>query len=186
VIPESFGTFGTETWTLPDCVCGDCNGEMGRKLELFLARDTLEGLMRGEFLTAQPNRKDRGFRLRRLHVTLPDDPEYGEFRGMIAGYDHKRRMMIPVPQFGWIDAETKKRVNLNENEFERLISTGSRPNIEPGSIWIYGPPEVARRLAERLAALGMTAEPIHAWRELEPPRTIEEGRGCVLRRHYHG
>lgn len=180
VIPESFGTFGTDTWTLPDCVCAHCNGAMGRKLELFLARDTLEGLMRGEFLPAQASRKERAFRLRRLQVSVPDDAEYGEFRGMIAGYDHKRRMMIPVPQFGWIDADTKKRVHTTEDEFERLVSRGGRPNVLPGSIWVYGPPEVARRLAQRLAALGLTGGPISAWRELKPPERFKNQGGAVF------
>lgn len=45
VIPESFGTF-ENNFTLTEAVCRECNQYLGDKLELFLGRDTFEGMLR--------------------------------------------------------------------------------------------------------------------------------------------
>ena len=39
VIPDAFGTYGSNTLTL-QCVCGECNTYFGQKLDQLLARDT--------------------------------------------------------------------------------------------------------------------------------------------------
>jgi hypothetical protein len=45
VIPESFGAF-ENNFTLTEAVCKECNQYFGDKLELFLGRDTFEGMLR--------------------------------------------------------------------------------------------------------------------------------------------
>lgn len=46
VIPESFGKFKPNNLTLINTVCKECNSYFGEKLELFLGRDSLEGILR--------------------------------------------------------------------------------------------------------------------------------------------
>lgn len=46
VIPQSFGRFKPNNLTLINSVCKQCNSYFGNELDLFLARDTLDGLMR--------------------------------------------------------------------------------------------------------------------------------------------
>lgn len=45
VIPQSFGKFNNN-FTLNEIVCDDCNKYFGDNLEIFLARDSLEGFLR--------------------------------------------------------------------------------------------------------------------------------------------
>ncbi len=46
VIPKCFGTFEPDSMTLINTVCSDCNQYFGNNLELYLGRDSLEGVTR--------------------------------------------------------------------------------------------------------------------------------------------
>lgn len=46
VVPKCFGTFEPDSMTLINTVCSDCNQYFGDNLELYLGRDTLEGVTR--------------------------------------------------------------------------------------------------------------------------------------------
>ena len=46
VIPQGFGKFATNNFVLRNIVCDDCNKYFGEKIELFLCRDSFEGLER--------------------------------------------------------------------------------------------------------------------------------------------
>jgi HNH endonuclease len=81
VIPEAFGLYGPETMVLNDAVCDRCNQEFGRTLDLVLARDSYEGLLRADILPRVNQRRDR-FRPRRTVMRFPDTPQFGEFRGL--------------------------------------------------------------------------------------------------------
>jgi hypothetical protein len=48
VIPRAFGTF-EQNLTLNEVVCDDCNQYFGDKIELFLGRDSLEGITRSHY-----------------------------------------------------------------------------------------------------------------------------------------
>ncbi|HMJ10624.1 MAG TPA: HNH endonuclease [Polyangiaceae bacterium] len=48
VVPQSFGRFEGNL-TLINVVCDDCNEFFGNELELYLARDTPDGLSRFRF-----------------------------------------------------------------------------------------------------------------------------------------
>jgi len=45
VVPQAFGTFGPQTPTL-SCVSDDCNGHFGKNHDIYLARETVEGISR--------------------------------------------------------------------------------------------------------------------------------------------
>jgi hypothetical protein len=65
VIPEAFGTFGSNTPTL-HCVCDDCNAYFGRVLDQLLARETIEGISR--YTRGQLSRESRA--QKRLEINL--------------------------------------------------------------------------------------------------------------------
>lgn len=46
VIPQGFGKFATDNLILRNVVCDDCNSYFGEKIELFLCKDSFEGLER--------------------------------------------------------------------------------------------------------------------------------------------
>lgn len=46
VIPQAFGKFHPENPVLHDMVCDECNTYLGNNVDMFLARDTLEGVER--------------------------------------------------------------------------------------------------------------------------------------------
>ena len=80
VIPQAFGTFGSQTPVLK-CVCDDCNRHFGKELDLIHARDTLEGLLRYKHgIFSSENRQQR-----RLRFTLADEDESGELVGAAVG-----------------------------------------------------------------------------------------------------
>ncbi|MCK9393227.1 HNH endonuclease [bacterium] len=108
VMPQSFGTFGSETPTL-NCVCDECNNYFGRELDQALARDTLEGITRykkGIFSKEQRFPKNVKFE-------LEETEENGEYGGtMLGGYDPLTGKPIGViPQF-WIK-------NIKKNKWEK-------------------------------------------------------------------
>lgn len=46
VIPKAFGTFGTDTLVLNNCVTSDCNQFFGDTLEVIVSRGSLEAIER--------------------------------------------------------------------------------------------------------------------------------------------
>jgi len=46
VIPQCYGTFTPDNLILYDTVCDDCNQYFGDEIELYLGRDTIEGIVR--------------------------------------------------------------------------------------------------------------------------------------------
>jgi hypothetical protein len=95
VIPQGFGTFGSQTPTL-DCVCDDCNSFFGRELDRLLTRETPEGVLRyGRGLLSSEARSQK-----RLNLTLADPLEAGEFAGLRVAVDGTTgRLMRPAAQF---------------------------------------------------------------------------------------
>jgi len=93
VIPQAFGTFGSETPTL-DSVCDDCNGYFGRELDQLLARETWEGITR-----YQKGQLSSELRVqKRLKVMLAPGDEVGDFAGVITGgIDGTTGRVLPPP-----------------------------------------------------------------------------------------
>jgi hypothetical protein len=91
VIPQAFGRFSPGNLILHDQVCGDCNGYFGRHLELFLARDSLEGLQR---LRHKMYPKDSLKKPRRVQIKIAE----GKWKGVIVAAS-------PSGQYGQIGLE---------------------------------------------------------------------------------
>jgi hypothetical protein len=94
VIPQGFGTFGTETPTLK-CVCDQCNAYFGRNLDAILTRETLEGISRyknGQFSSERRRQK-------RLSITLAEGEENGNFSGMAVNVDGTTNALFLTAQF---------------------------------------------------------------------------------------
>lgn len=95
VIPQAFGSFSSETPTLK-CVCDECNGGFGETLDIYLARETVEGVVRyknGIFSSEVRPQKH-------LHITLDEGKETGQFAGMKVAIDGTAgKLMPPLAQF---------------------------------------------------------------------------------------
>jgi hypothetical protein len=105
LIPQSFGTFGTETPTL-NCVCDDCNNFFGRSIDQAFARDSWEGVTRyKQGISSSEQRAQK-----RLDFRLGDEPEMGMFSGAkLAGVDSKTgKIQLPLTQFQILNKKTDK------------------------------------------------------------------------------
>ncbi len=132
VLPESFGTF-TNNLTLLETVCKDCNQYFGDELELFLGRDTFEGMQR--YLHGIKGIGDFKFRHdSRIQFHLK---EKGDWCGaiMCLKTDPARKMVIvePVAQVGllkqndaWHFFDLKKLPHKDELLRQGFIVKGPR------------------------------------------------------------
>ncbi len=126
VIPQAFGVFGSETPTLK-CVCDECNGGFGRTLDIYLARETLEGVIRyknGIFSSeARPQKH--------LHIALDEGPQTGDFAGMKVAIDGTTgELMKPLAQFHILNQQSGK----TETYFKKQIAGLKLPDD------VYGRP----------------------------------------------
>jgi len=91
VIPESFGAF-ENNFTLTETVCKECNQYFGDKLELFLGRDTFEGMLR--FMHGVKAPKEFKFlNSRRILFRLSED---GPWKGAILrlGFSEEKNKIV--------------------------------------------------------------------------------------------
>lgn len=105
LIPQSFGTFGTDTPTL-DCVCDTCNNFFGRTIDQAFARDSWEGVTRYKQGISSSEQRSQ----KRLDFRLGDEPEMGMFSGAkLAGVDSKTgKIQLPLTQFQILNKKTDK------------------------------------------------------------------------------
>jgi hypothetical protein len=78
VVPESFGHFENNL-TLIHMVCNECNAYFSGEFELFLARDSLDGMMRYRYGLSKYS-GEKKIRLRRLRMRIVD---HGEWQGAL-------------------------------------------------------------------------------------------------------
>lgn len=105
VFPQSFGTFCTQTPTLKDCVCDDCNQYFKRELDQLLARESLEGITRYKkgMLSREPRAQ------RQLAIKLPDTPEMGANASVLVWIDGTTgKIREPLPQVHFKNQDTGK------------------------------------------------------------------------------
>jgi len=101
VVPDSFGRF-KGALTLLRSVCRECNSFFSKELELFLARDSLWGLMRFRY-GLQAFEADKWIYASRVRLVL-DDPRLGDWNGAIVVVIPPRDAsetnpeIIPIPQ----------------------------------------------------------------------------------------
>jgi hypothetical protein len=102
VIPQAFGHFDTETPTL-DCVCDDCNSDFGRSLDIYLARETVEGIARYNKGISSSEARPQVH----LNITLDEGPEIGPFVGMKVAIDGTKGILMPLlAQFQILNQQT--------------------------------------------------------------------------------
>jgi hypothetical protein len=149
VVPVAMGVF-EQNWTL-DCVCDACNRFFSRELELVLARDTAEGLLRIDVgikpaATAVPNLLNR-----RSKMTLNQPGPFQGTRLQLFISEDGAVVPAPVPQVGF-KRPGQEWCYLVEREIthERLREVAFVPGIE---VRLMGKPDEIKRLRERLNLL---------------------------------
>lgn len=93
VMPQCYGTFTPNNLILNKTVCDECNQYFGEKIELYLGRDTIEGVVRYKY-GIKPSKLPK--RHKRLNFKIH---EKGELKGM-------KVMPKPSGVHGEIDFET--------------------------------------------------------------------------------
>lgn len=102
-LPQSFGTFGTETPTLKGVVCDDCNQFFKRDLDQVFARESLEGLTR--YKKGILSSEARPQRL--LRIAIPNTPSMGPAAGVLVWIDGTTgRMAAPLGQVHFFNDAT--------------------------------------------------------------------------------
>src|SRR5882724_8834513 len=171
VIPEAFGLFGPETMVLKDAVCHRCNQGFGGTLDLALARDSYEGVLRADILPSVKRQRDR-FRPRRTVMRFPDEPRFEGFRGLRVQIDWSVRRPKLLDQVVVRDHDGIRRHTFSSEEISTADPTLFR-NRPANAVQIFAStPEAAARLQRRLEALGarFTSPPTH----IPPPAALHQ------------
>ena len=152
VIPEAFGRF-ENNFTL-GCVCGDCNSYFGRELELFLARDSGEALLRLRYGVKRVS-EAQNLRNTRIKMTVNvAGPWYGAQVVLIADETVTKLTCEQLPQVGF---RRDSRESFHWFTEDQLSDPATFAQYrESTEINIVGPSEDAvTRLGEKLRELGM-------------------------------
>jgi hypothetical protein len=169
VIPEAFGLFGTQTLVLNDAVCNGCNQKFGGTLDLVLARDSYEGLLRADIFPRADGRGDR-FRPRRTVMRFPDEPQFEQFRGLRLEVDWAIRRPRFLDQIVVLD-DGGKRHTFTLDEV-RGADPSLFQNRPPNAIQIVATSaEAATALKQEAEALGAR---IRLQSDLELPAAVRE------------
>ncbi len=151
VIPKAFGRFKNNL-TLR-CVCGQCNTDFGKALELFLTRDSVEALLRIRYGLKTKSRLKVGRGALVVRVTVPGDwcgARLSVWRDETDGSMKSE----PLPQVAFRkNGETEWEWFL-ENELEK-VERWQRFRID-AETKIFGQPDaVVERIFENLAQGGL-------------------------------
>ena len=119
VIPQAFGTFGSQTPTLK-CVCDDCNIFFMKDLDQVLARETLEGVTRYKkgiySREARPQKK--------IKFSIAESPEVGGFHGAAVVVDGTTGKLMPLSaQYKILNIQTGKHETYREDQLKNLKIT---------------------------------------------------------------
>ncbi len=126
-IPQTFGAFGDQTFTLPKkakLVCKACNNELG-KLDQSFAHETMEGYARVD---------KRGKTLRyaspdRVRLLADFGKDYGEvYVDPIAWFNDK--LAVPLDQVhvvGTVDNKLRKIIISNDNDLRKITLEKYKP-----------------------------------------------------------
>ncbi len=153
VIPQAFGTFGSQTPTL-HCVCDECNAYFSRHLDQVLARDTLEGVTRyknDKF--SSENRPQK-----RLRFTLAEGEETGDFGGaVVSGVDPTTGDLLPiVAQLHIKNRTTGKTDIFIRGQGSVVISDSDHGKSGERDLFILAPSKEAHdQFAEELMQMGV-------------------------------
>ena len=157
VVPEAFGVFANNL-VLLKTVCEGCNSTFGRELDLFLGRDSFEGIiLRPQYGVAKRRSPGSRFKPRRLIIAL-DGP--GDWKGTlveVTGYQGApiggRLVINFINQVVFLKKGSTEKVH---------IPTESVPNrselntaLDPRPQAVFGPsPETRLAMIAKLKSLG--------------------------------
>jgi hypothetical protein len=151
VFPQCFGVFATETPTLKECVCDDCNQYFMKHLDQIIARESLEGITRyKKGMYARESRVQQ-----RLIVTLPDTPEMGENAGVLVWIDGQTgKIREPLPQVHFQVGDSGRYVVVKASALEGLDWKAA--GYSDKSLKVLAPnPEEHQRVLKMLKDIGI-------------------------------
>ncbi len=99
VIPKSFGSF-ENNFTLKNIVCDECNQFFGDKIEIGLARDTLEGTYRYDYNIKDPSEFKTAGKRSRLRINVFEGLLKGSYAYRYYSEREGRVLLKPLPQIG--------------------------------------------------------------------------------------
>ncbi len=182
VIPQAFGLFGPATMVLKKAVCHDCNQGFGRDLDLVLARDSYEGLLRADIFPRTSRARDQ-FQPRRTVMKFPDEPPFGELRGLRLHIDWSVRRPRLLAQVVLCDRGGKREQAIPIDELS-MVDPALFRNRSANAVQIFAPtPESCAQLQSRLQGMGVRfrSRPTHI--ELPPalrtPSVVLEIEGTI-------
>jgi len=152
VVPKAFGRF-RENLTL-DCVCGACNDFFNKELELFLARDSMEAMLRVRYgLKTKSGRRKLGKSRLVVKVISPGD-WYGARLSLERDEAGTEAKAEPLPQvafrkFGEPDWKWFLEEELDQTRDWERYRTEAETKI------VGKPDAVIQRLADKLIQLGI-------------------------------
>ena len=138
VIPESFGKFIPNNLTLINTVCKECNSYFGKELELFLGRDSLDGIMRYKYGLKKFGRNRKKFKSNRVRIKIATKGAWqGALLELFPPREQKKSspnaVIIPqadvvlIPQAAFYKATSQEKIHLPLDQItnkEDLIKQG--------------------------------------------------------------
>lgn len=169
VMPESFGLFGPSTLVLHETVCTECNSYFGRRLEMFLGRDSLEGFLRYRFGTGQ---RSESFKQRRIVFALAEEGEWQGTLLAVTGFMPDGKMVVDfVPQVAFYKKAGKEKTHFLADRIPPAKELEAQ-GYDCSRAAIFGPDDASRRdIAKTLAALSYT---MNKWQD-GPKLYLENG-----------
>lgn len=157
VIPQAFGTFEPESFVLYDAVCKSCNQYFGDTLEISVARDSFEALLRLHYGLKQPAEGATELRYGRIELKVDQPgPWFGATVVLMPDKSGTGLEAVPVPQiaFRWKGSSDWHYVLEKELSDDSAVRAYRRPTPGTLEIRVMGGEERDReRLVEKLKAV---------------------------------
>lgn len=152
VIPKAFGRFRNNLTV--DCVCRQCNAYFGKELEVFLTRDSIEGLLRVRH-GLRTKSDERQIGKSRLSCTVVSSEECRGAR-ILSERDSSGTLLRgkPVPQVGFRKFGETDRHWFLEADLDR-VESWERFRIDADTLIVGPPGENLTRLCRKLERLGV-------------------------------
>lgn len=138
IIPQSFGVF-RNNFTLNEVVCDECNKFFGDKLEIYLARDTFEGVSRFNLNIKESNQFKSLGKRSKLIIKVNEGPCSGSYAFLEFSPLDNKVILKPVPQIGFLNNNGEFKYFLLDEipTIDFLEKEGFNIKIS-GSIVIFG------------------------------------------------
>lgn len=170
VIPQGLGMF-EQNWTILD-VCDECNGRLGRELDLNLTRDSFEAYLRLE-THLRPPIAAANLRNRRIKATLHASGPLDGSRIVIGTTPTGDTLIpIPTPQVGFRRAgEDWTFLTEGELSEEAIVKAAKGSQVE---VRVFAERGGLERIRTRLSELGFSFEILEQQLDIGmPPERIQ-------------